>query len=220
MGYEEDEFRMISELQHFSFCRRQWGLIHLEQEWSDNYLTADGNILHKRAHEKWLKEKRSGVLVARGLRVFSREMGVTGVCDVVEFSQSDDPTDGAILFNRPGTWNVYPIEYKRGKPKSEECDRLQLCCEAMCLEEMLNCVIPEGALYYFEIRHRIPVPLDSSLRQRVKELLKEIHEYADRKFIPVAKVKKQCKSCSLKDICLPKLQAPSVKEYYAERLKD
>ena len=221
MVYAEEDFRMISELQHFAFCRRQWALIHLEQEWSDNFLTAPGSIIHRRAHSENFTEKRSGLLTVRGLRVFSPTLGVSGQCDVVEFTQAGEGEDGAILQGHTGKWRIRPVEYKRGRIKADLCDALQLCCQAMCLEEMLGCPIPCGFIYYFETRHRTEIAFDAALRKQVADSCCEIHEYVRRKYIPRVKVTAKCKSCSLKDICLPKLQCrPSINAYYHERLTD
>ena len=221
MVYAEEDFRMISELQHFAFCLRQWALIHLEQEWSDNFLTAQGNIIHRRAHTENCAEKRSRLLTVRGLRVFSPTLGVSGQWDVVEFTQTDEGEDGAILQGRTGKWKIRPVEYKRGRMKADVCDALQLCCQAMCLEEMMGYPIPCGSIYYFDARHRTEIAFDATLRKQVADSCREIHAYARRQYIPRVKVTAKCKSCSLKDVCLPKLQGhPSVNAYYQERLTD
>ena len=143
--YPEDDWLALSGLQHFAFCRRQWALIHVEQQWRDNYLTTAGSLEHDGAHDYGASEARGDLLIMRDLRVFSRRLGITGACDVVEFRQSDA---GVPLHGRAGTWSPYPVEYKHGAPKQTDADRLQLCAEAMCLEEMLACSIPEGALFY------------------------------------------------------------------------
>ena len=143
--YPEEDWLALSGLQHFSFCRRQWALIHIEQQWQENYLTTAGHLEHERAHDYEQSESRGDTLIMRDLRVFSRHLGITGACDVVEFHQSDD---GVPLRGRNGLWSAYPIEYKHGQSKTVDADRLQLCAEAMCLEEMLSCEIVEGALFY------------------------------------------------------------------------
>lgn len=221
MNFAEDDFRMISELQHFAFCRRQWALIHLEQQWSENRLTAEGEVIHKNAHDENFSESRSGLITVRGLRVASEGLGVIGQCDVVEFLKVEEGQDGAILRGHRGRWNVIPIEYKRGREKYDECDELQLCCQALCLEEMLASVIPYGFIYYHEVRRRSRVSFTEELRQHVNDVLLEMHHYAERKYIPHVKPSKKCSSCSLKDHCLPYLQKTySVKEYYAEQIRE
>ena len=134
----EDDYRMISEIQHFAFCRRQWALIHLEQQWAENLLTTEGMLMHKRVHDENLSELRKDKLVIRGMRVVSHVLGCSGICDAVEFIRSED---GISLRGREGRWLVRPVEYKRGKPKKGQEDELQLCAQAMCLEEMLCCKI-------------------------------------------------------------------------------
>lgn len=159
--YTEDELLLLSGLQHFAFCHRPWALIHLEQVWTENRFTAEGEILHERAHDGCLTEKRGGLIVSRGLRIVSCSLGVTGACDVVEFHSSPE---GVPLSGREGKWLPLPVEYKRGKPKAHDADELQLCGEALCLEEMLACRIPKGFLYYGETRRRLVVEFTPELR--------------------------------------------------------
>ena len=142
--YEEEEYLGLSGIQHFVFCRRQWALIHLEQQWADNLRTVEGELLHERAHDEGLSESRGDLLICRGLRVASPRLGISGACDVVEFHA--DPA-GVSLAGRPGLWRPVPVEYKRGRQKEHDADELQLCAQAMCLEEMLACEIPRGFLY-------------------------------------------------------------------------
>lgn len=202
MSYAEDEYLMISGIQHFVFCRRQWALIHLEQQWAENRLTAEGQAVHRRAHDADFLEKRPGLLVVRGLRVASTALGVSGQCDVVEFRQTED---GAVLHGHRGTWSVCPVEYKRGRDKEDDSDILQFCCEAMCLEEMLACEIPAGCLFYHELRRRRTVELTEELRETVKCTVEEMHQCFRRGATPKVRPKKKCRSCSLRDLCLPKL---------------
>ncbi len=189
-------------LQHFAFCRRQWALIHIEDQWAENFRTVDGSLMHENAHDQGFRESRGDVLIVRGLAVHSAQLGISGQCDVVEFHQ--DP-DGISLQGREGTWRPYPIEYKRGKPKDGPADALQLCAQAMCLEEMLCCAIQEGAIYYGETRHRTVVPLTQDLRSQVRDSLVEMHDLYQKHYTPKVKPTKACNACSLKDLCLPKL---------------
>lgn len=202
MSYSEDEFLQLSGLQHFAFCRRQWALIHIEQQWQDNLRTVEGNILHERAHDETLKERSRDKLTLRGLRVASSVLGISGACDVVEFVRSKS---GARLAGEDGFWQPYPVEYKRGSSKANDADRLQLCAQAMCLEEMLGCPIPEGALYYGETRRRERVSLDDALRTQVSQMLSEMHELNRHGYTPKVKTGKHCSACSLKELCLPVL---------------
>lgn len=197
---------MLSALQHFVFCRRQWALIHLEQQWSENARTTDGMLMHRHAHDEKRVEKRGDVLVVRGLRVHSSRLNATGICDVVEFHQTPE---GVELAGYDGCWLPYPVEYKRGSPKPHDADELQLCAQAMCLEEMLMVSIPEGSLYYGETRRRTRIIFSEEMRRRVSELLEEMHQYTKRGYTPRPKPTKGCNACSLKEICLPKLQRTS-----------
>lgn len=214
--YTEDKYLMLSGLQHFIFCRRQWALIHIEQLWTENYLTTDGNIFHERAHDPSFVESRGDVIITRGVYLRSSRLGVSGQCDVLEFRRSDG---GVPLSGREGKWLPYPIEYKRGKPREDTGNAHQLCGQAMCLEEMLCCHIPTGALYYGEIKRRIEVEFTSELRAEVEASLKEMHELFERGYTPKVRPKKGCQSCSMKGLCLPKLmKVRSAKEYLSESL--
>lgn len=197
-----DNLLQISGIQHFSFCRRQWALIHIEQQWVENLRTVEGTILHERTHNEGLSEKRGDLLTVRGLRVFSHTLGVSGICDLVEFKKAPN---GITLFGREGKWLPYPVEYKRGKSKENDADRLQLCCQAMCLEEMLATSIVEAALYYGEPRRRERVEITLDLRNTVKSMLTEMHDYYRRGYTPKVKTGKFCRSCSMVNLCLPKL---------------
>lgn len=202
MSYAEDEYLMISGIQHFLFCRRQWALIHIEGQWEENRLTAEGEIVHRNAHQENFSEKRAGLLTVRGLRVSSSRLGLSGQCDVVEFSEAED---GAVLKGHRGFWEVVPVEYKCGKDKEDESDIAQLCCEAMCLEDMLGCEIPYGYLYYDAIRRRRKIELTEELRQRIRDTVAEMHACFRRGHTPKVKTSKKCQSCSVKEICLPVL---------------
>lgn len=216
--YGEEDFLMISGIQHFSFCRRQWALIHVEFQWKENLRTVEGKIVHERCHDELFTEKRKDLLICRGMRVFSSRMGVTGQCDVVEFRKSEN---GAVLSGREGLWQPCPVEYKRGVPKKDDSDILQLCTQAMCLEEMLCCEIPVGHLYYDESHRRENVDLTGELRKKVLDTFEEMHSYYARGYTPKVKSGKKCRNCSLKEICLPALMKnPAVSSYYKERLED
>ena len=151
MAYNEEDFLQLSGLQHFRFCRRRWALIHIEHQWAENYRTIDGAILHENAHDTDLQERRGDRFITRGVSVYSAELGVSGQCDVLEYHRG---SVGIPLSGKEGLWQPYPVEYKRGRPREDTGDTLQLCAQAMCLESMLCCDIPEGALYYGEIRRR------------------------------------------------------------------
>ena len=201
--YTPDELLPLSGIQHFLFCRRQWALIHVEQQWKENTLTAEGRIMHKRADDPFFTEARKGVILTRSVPIASYRLGLSGVCDLVEFTQSPD---GVRLRGREDLYLPAPVEYKRGKPKRDPVDEAQLCAQAICLEEMLAVHIPSGYLYYGQTRHRIAVELTSELRDLVRSISEEMHAYFQRGYTPRVKTSKACRSCSLADICLPVLQ--------------
>lgn len=215
MEYNEDEYLMLSGLQHFVFCRRQWALIHIEQQWAENYRTTDGMIMHRNVHDSDFNESRGDVLITRGMAVSSAELGISGECDVVEFHKC---RDGIHIHGREGKYNAVPIEYKRGKPKDNDSDILQLAAQAFCLQEMLCCSIPYGFLFYGEIKHRMKVEFTQELFDRLRKITSEMHEYYRRKYTPVVKRSRSCNACSLKDICLPEISGRSASEYIRERL--
>jgi CRISPR-associated exonuclease Cas4 len=201
--FTPDELLPLSGIQHFLFCRRQWALIHVEQQWKENVLTAEGRIMHRRTDDPFFTETRNGVITARSVPVASYRLGLSGVCDVVEFTPS---VDGVKLPNRVGLYLPAPVEYKRGKEKHDHSDETQLCAQAMCLEEMLSVDIPMGCLYYGEIGRRVEVTFTVELRTLVKDMSAEMHNYFSRGYTPRVRPFKGCRSCSLADVCLPVLQ--------------
>ena len=200
--YNEENFLQLSGIQHFSFCRRQWALAYIEMQWQENVRTVEGKILHENAHDAGLKEKRGDLIIVRAMPIHSRELGVSGECDVVEFHKCED---GVRLYGHRGLYRIYPIEYKKGKPKISEEDILQLTAQTICLEEMFSTVIPEAAIFYGETRRRETIEMTDDLRNRVRDMFKEMHQYYERRYTPKVKWSKSCNGCSLKDICLPKL---------------
>jgi CRISPR-associated exonuclease Cas4 len=201
--YTADELLPLSGLQHFLFCRRQWALIHVERQWQENALTAEGRIMHKRVDDPFFSETRKGVIIARAVPVASYQLGLSGVCDVVEFTEA---AEGVRLPGREGLFQPAPVEYKRGKPKLEPSDEAQLCAQAICLEAMLAITIPTGYLYYGQTRHRVAIALTDGLREVVHKAVQEMHAYFKRGYTPRVKPFKGCRSCSLADVCLPALE--------------
>lgn len=189
---EEDDLIMISALQHYAFCPRQCALIHLEQVWAESGLTAEGRILHERVHEQE-GETRAGVRIERGLPLRSLALGVIGKADLIEFHKIGK-----------NVWQPFPVEYKRGKPKADRCDEVQLCAQAICLEEMMGVEVPRGALFYGKTRHRHEVAFDPDLRKETEETVKKIRELLSSGETPRPVYEKKCKQCSLLDLCLPK----------------
>jgi len=218
--YNEDDFLQLAGIQHFAFCRRQWALIHIEQAWLENYYTAEGRLMHEKAHNPFFTEKRGDVIVVREMQVCSRELGVSGQCDIVEFYKDD--IQGVNLSGRSGKWFPQIVEYKRGKTKVNDCDRLQLTLQAMCLEEMFCCIqIDKSCIFYGETKRREYVELTNELRDTVKKMLSEMHDYYNRRHIPRVKPMKSCSRCSLYDICLPEVSKKrSAAEYMEAMLRE
>jgi CRISPR-associated exonuclease Cas4 len=214
--FSEDDLLPLSGLQHLMFCERQWGLIHIEQLWEENRLTAEGRVLHERAHQAGT-ENRPHVRTSRGLRLHSLRLGLAGQADVVEFHRSPD---GVALPELEGLWRPFPVEYKRGRPKRNACDEVQLCAQALCLEEMFGRDISEGALYYGEPRRRTQVAFSGQLRARTEALAARMHELYRAGATPLAAYEPKCDGCSLMARCLPRLLAkpPGVARYLARAL--
>jgi len=201
--YNEDDLIMISALAHFSYCERRCALIHIEQMWNENLFTAEGRIMHERVHEE-NRESRSNLRVEYGVPLRSLRLGLIGKADVVEFHRQ--PED---------KWQPFPVEYKRGKPKADDCDKVQLCAQALCLEEMLNAQILKGALFYGKTRRRLDVSFDEKLRQKTEETARNVRVLLDSGRTPPPVYTKKCESCSLVAECLPKTMGKkrSVKSY-------
>lgn len=215
---EERGILMLSGLQHFAYCRRQWALIHVEQQWQENLHTAEGQVFHRRAHDEEQTEVRGDTIIVRGMRVQSERLGISGICDVVEFTRSPD---GIALAGREGRYQVYPVEYKKGAPKEHQADELQLCAQAMCLEEMLLCRIDEGSLFYGEPRRRTRVTFSPELRAQAEQMLGEMHQMDERGHTPRVKRHKGCSACSLKEICLPGMdRVPAASAYLRAHVQE
>ncbi|MGO9273770.1 MAG: CRISPR-associated protein Cas4 [Terriglobia bacterium] len=220
--YSEDDLLPISGLQHLTFCERQWGLIHIEQQWEENRLTAEGRVLHERVHEAGT-EARADVVTARGLHLHSFRLGLSGEADVVEFHRAQDGAAGAArLAGREGWWRPLPVEYKRGRPKADACDEVQLCAQALCLEEMLDVRIESGALFYGMNRRRKEIPFDGGLRSQTEGLARRMHGLYSARVTPPAVYAKKCDRCSLYDRCLPRTGSKrgAVARYLARALRD
>ncbi len=216
--FSEDDVLPISALQHLAFCERQWGLIHLEQIWVENLLTAEGRLFHEQADEQ-STEIRGDLMIARGIRLRSLRLGLTGKADIVEFHRKDKNNGKASVDTLTGRgmnpetvsdmWQPFPVEYKRGKPKSDSCDEIQLCAQGLCLEEMLNTSIPEGALFYGKTRRRTDVVFTEMLREDTERFTARLHELYEARVTPPAKYGKKCDRCSLITFCIPKITGGS-----------
>lgn len=202
MLYSDDELLSLSLLQHFVFCERQCALMCNEQLWADNSLTIGGTQMHKRAHgEAPRREKRGDIAIVRGLMMSSHSLGVSGKADIVEFHKV---TEGGVhLEGIGGKWLPFPIEYKHGKPKVDDCDRVQLCAQAICLEEMMQTVIPEGAVYYGRIQRRELVEFSESLRSETDNAAVRLHNLFRSGENPPAIYSSRCEQCSMMALCMP-----------------
>lgn len=197
--FDDDELKQISALQHLMFCKRQCYLAYIELIWVENKHTTEGHVFHERVHGNESGFKND-VYIVRGISLVSKKFGITGQADAVEFHQANE---GHILPNKNGFWRPYPIEYKKGKPKTDSCDEVQLCAQALCLEEKYNIQIVEGALFYGEINRRSVVVFNESLRNKTINLIQELHELYKLEMRPKPIYSKKCEQCSLKDECLP-----------------
>lgn len=208
--YKDEEFIQLSSLQHFVFCPRQCALIHIEQVWVENLFTAEGKIMHENAHKEQIENKKD-VRIERGVALFSMRLGLSGKADVVEFRK--------II----GTKKLqpFPVEYKRGKPKMDDCDKVQLCAQAMCLEEMIGVNISEGAIFYGKTRRRCEILFDETLRSKTEETIRAVHKFIAAGIMPKAVFTKKCDSCSLNEVCMPKNQkARSINQYFRDVLAE
>ena len=201
--YSEDDLLPLSALQHLLFCERQCALIHIECVWDENRLTAEGRLMHERVHQQ-KSESRNDIVEAYGLLMHSFQLGLSGKADVVEFHRVEKD-EGIRLPNRRGFWLPYPVEYKYGRPKQNRCDEVQLCAQALCLEEMLDVKVPAGALFYGKTRRRKDVKFDDELRELTRFSAGRLHRLFDAGITPPAKYEKKCKNCSLLEICMPEI---------------
>jgi CRISPR-associated exonuclease Cas4 len=201
--YDEDDLLPLSGLQHLSFCPRRWALVHLERQWAENTQTAEGELLHERAHSATV-ESRPGALIRRTLPLRSLRLGLSGQADVVEFLPCSPNEPGIAMPRRKGLWRPLPIEYKRSRDRHGEwAYRIQLCAQALCLEEMLGVPVTEGAVFDGQRKRRDAVPFDDALRERVILLAEQMHVLFRAGHTPLPDYSKKCEGCSMKNICAP-----------------
>jgi len=214
--YSEDDLIPLSALQHILFCERQCALIHIEQIWSENLFTAEGRIMHERVHTAD-RESRGDIRIEFAMSISSLRLGLIGKADVVEFHRKPDSLKAG-----SEAWVPFPVEYKRGKPKKDNCDKVQLCAQALCLEEMLNIEVPSGALFYGKKRRRTDVVFDDALRRQTEETAMRLHELIASGRTPKPVYMKKCDSCSLVHLCLPKIlgKKHSVKHYLSGAIQE
>jgi len=221
--YTEDNLIPISAIQHYVFCERRAALVFLERLWNDNLATTEGSRLHRKT-ESGKSEWQDGVLVTRSLPVHSLQNGLIGVMDVVEFHPCDSNSSESQtveLAGRKGTWVPFPIEFKRGKLRREEGFIQQLCAQTLCLEEMLDTHIEEGAIFYGKTRRRFSVIFDQDLRERTRETVTKLHHLFEQQITPVVKEQAKCSHCSLYDLCSPQSlkSSRSIKLYFNKILQ-
>lgn len=216
--YTDEELLALSGIQHFCFCRRQWALIHIERQWEENHRTAEGRLIHNRVDDPFLVESRGEVVISRAFPLVSYTLGLYGVADVIEYIRSNN---GVSLRGHEGFWVMRPVEYKRGKPKIDERDEVQLCAQAICLEEMFGIRVHRGDFYYNEIRRRVPLQFSNELRGRVHVLAEEMHELFLGGITPPADTSRRCRYCSLQNVCMPKLtkKKTSVQRYIRKHME-
>lgn len=220
MYYNDDQMLMLSGIQHYMYCPRQWALIHIEQQWADNRLTAEGELLHKNVDNPAYRQKNGDVITLRAVHVASHTLGLYGICDAIELIPSDTKENSITHLRYPGYWKPYPIEYKRGHSKPDERDEVQLAAQAVCLEEMYGIHIDEAALFYNETRHREVVVINEPLRRLTYKLSDEMHKAFAAGVTPKAVEQRGCKKCSLIDICAPELTRKSSVAYYLKKTFD
>lgn len=197
----------ISALQHALYCERQCALIHLDRVWEENRLTAEGRVLHERVDDR-ASRRRQGVRTVTALPLACRRLGLAGVADVVEFH--------AVPTGSDGEESAFPVEYKRGRPKLHRADEVQLCAQALCLEEMTGRPVPEGALFYGETRRRVAVPFDAALRKLTEETTALVHRLLTGSRLPPAVYEaRKCRACSLVEACRPRLSGRSARTWRA-----
>lgn len=213
-----DEYLQISGIQHFAFCPRQWGLIHIEQQWQENDLTYAGRKLHTNVDKPDFREVRGNTITTRSFPLISHRLKVVGIADMVEYVRGDH--DGIPLPGRDGVWLPRPVEYKHGESKVSSCDRVQLCTQAMCLEEMFDVKIPCGDIFFGRPRRRERVELDNALRDETIRIFAEMVTWYQSGSTPPAIPSKQCGRCSLENLCVPQLShLEKVRSYVDRQLK-
>jgi len=218
MPHTQDTLPRRSALEHLLFCPRQCALIHIEQAWAENSLTAQGALLHERAHEAGA-ESRGDLRIARALRLRSLHLGLAGVADVVEWRRLQPGGDGARLAGVSGHWLPLPVEYKRGRLRLERSYEVQLCAQALSLEEMLGVPVPVGALYGGASHQRREVAFDDALRAETETAARRLHALLASGLTPPADYSPKCRTCSLIEICLPRLtEQGSARRYLDEAL--
>lgn len=201
-GFEEVERLPISALKQYTYCKRRFALMFIDGDWGSNYKIAEGDIFHEKVNDPFFNEKRKDLYISRSVPVFSEHLNLYGIADIVEFLQDDNGVD---IGTRPGLWRINPVEYKNGKPEKSGADNIQLCAQAMCLEEMFCTKVTSGDIYYGKLRKRVSVPLTDELKQKTANLVKEANMLLEAAEIPPKPENQSCSLCSLADVCVPSI---------------
>ncbi|MCR3922812.1 MAG: CRISPR-associated protein Cas4 [Firmicutes bacterium] len=216
MKMDNENYLQLAGIQHFAFCPRQWALIHTEVQWQENVLTYGGQKLHTKVDDPAFSESRGDIIVSRSVPIHSHELRVYGIADMVEFIRDD--INGIKLARRRGRWIPRPVEYKHGQSKLASCDRVQLCAQAICLEETFGIALQEGHIFYGRPRRREEVRLIDDLRQETALLVKEMYNYHTSGVTPPAKYRKACERCSLIEVCVPSLSQRQTVSQYLDKM--
>lgn len=214
--YNDDQMLMLSGIQHFVYCARQWALIQIYQVWEDNALTVEGSCQHKVVDNAEYRQLNGSTLTLRGLRIASYFLGLSGIADAIELYASSQEK-GVWFDNYQGFYSPYPIEYKHGRKKQTDCDIVQLVAQAMCMEEMYGIEISEGAIFYRQTNRKMIVQITDELRQRVKFLADDMHRRFDNGEIPVESLQAKCRNCSLFNKCMPLPENSDDAKFYLKK---
>ena len=217
MSYSAEDMLMLSGIQHYVFCPRQWALIHLEQQWEENVLTIEGMLLHQQVDNPAYRVKRGDKLTLRRVALASKALGLNGLSDAIELQPAESEVDAIRHPAYPGYWKPVPIEYKRGRSKPNRCDEVQVAAQAICLEELYGIRIPTGMIYYNEEKGRQEVVLDDELRRFTQQCADGMHQLYRSAITPPAIYSAHCRQCSLYDLCIPLLSAKQEVEDYLTR---
>lgn len=215
---ESDNMLMLSGIQHFVFCPRQWALIHIEQQWAENQLTVEGENLHSRVDDPTIRMLNNNTITLRRVAIASNALGLYGFCDAIELVSTDDLENSICHPKYQGRYFLHPVEYKKGHQKSDDCDVMQLVAQVLCLEEMYNVRIDEASLFYFEVRRREKIAITDTLRSNARFYAQEMRRIYDEAFIPPASYAPRCRRCSLFDICMPEKNR-SVNDYLKQNMR-
>lgn len=215
--YTDDDMLMLSGIQHYRFCPRQWALIHIEQLWEENRLTTEGDILHKHVDDPFYRQKCGDYVSLRAVSIASHELGLYGISDIIELRPTDDSSNFITHPKYPGKWMPVPVEYKHGRPKHHQIDEVQLAAQVMCLEEQYHISLSLGVLYYAEIKRRVEVEITSELRNIVRQCSSEMHRIYANAIIPQGEYTCHCDRCSLLNVCMPTRKGVTKASYYLRK---